>query len=56
LPLLFNFALGIRLLVYVDDLNLSGDNIDTISENTETLIDANMEVGLEVYAEKTKYR
>jgi hypothetical protein len=32
-----------------------GDNIDTIRTNTETLIDANKEVGLEVNAEKSKY-
>jgi hypothetical protein len=30
-------------------------NIDTIKENTETLIDASTEVGLEINAEKTKY-
>jgi hypothetical protein len=29
-------------------------NIDTIEKNTETLIDARKEVGLEVNAEKTK--
>jgi hypothetical protein len=28
---------------------------DTIKKNTETLIDTNKEVGLEVNAEKTKY-
>jgi hypothetical protein len=31
------------------------DNIDTIKENTETLIDASKEIGLEVNTEKTKY-
>jgi hypothetical protein len=36
-------------------LNLLGDNIDTIKKNTETLIDASKEVGLEVNVEKTKY-
>jgi hypothetical protein len=35
-------------------VNLSGDKIDTIKKNTETVIGANKEVGLEVNAEKTK--
>jgi biotin operon repressor len=44
-----------QLLVYADDMNLLGDNIDTIKKNTETLIDTVKEVGLEVKAEKTQY-
>jgi hypothetical protein len=35
-------------------MNLLGDNIDTIKKNTETLIDASMEIGLEINIEKTK--
>jgi hypothetical protein len=44
-----------QLLAYVDDVTLLGDNIDTIKKNTETLIDASKEVGLEVNIVKTKY-
>jgi hypothetical protein len=65
-PLLFNFALeyairkvqetqvGLKLdgthqlLSYTDDVNL-------LEENTESLIDASKEVGLEINVEKTKY-
>jgi hypothetical protein len=43
------------LLAYADDMNLLGDNIDTIEKNTGTLIDASKEVGLEINVEKTKY-
>jgi hypothetical protein len=46
-----------HLLVYVDDLNLLGDDIliDTIKKNKETLIDASKEVGLEINVVETKY-
>jgi hypothetical protein len=44
-----------QLLACADDVNLLGDNIDTINRNRETLIDASKEVGLEVNVEKTKY-
>jgi hypothetical protein len=45
-----------QLLAYADDVNLLGDNVDTIKKNTETLIDASKEVGLEINVDKTKYR
>jgi hypothetical protein len=44
-----------QLLAYSDDVNLLGDNIDTINKNAETLIDAGKELGLEINVEKTKY-
>jgi retron-type reverse transcriptase len=61
-PLLFNIALeyAIRkvqenqvklngthpLLVYADDVNILGDNIDTMKKNTQSITDASKEVGL----------
>jgi hypothetical protein len=42
-------------VLYADDVNLLGDNIDTINKNTETSIDAYKEVGLEINVEKSKY-
>jgi hypothetical protein len=36
-----------HLLAYADGVNLLGDNIDTIKENTETLNDASKDFGLE---------
>jgi hypothetical protein len=44
-----------QLLVYADDVNLLGDNIDTIEKKTLSLIDASKKVSLEVNTEKTKY-
>jgi hypothetical protein len=36
------------MLAYADDVNVLGDNIDTIKNNTKTLIGASKEVGLEI--------
>jgi hypothetical protein len=63
-PLLFNFALkyAIRrvqekqeglngthqLLAYADDINILGENMDTIQKNTEAPLDVSKEVGLKV--------
>jgi hypothetical protein len=41
-------------MVAADNVNLLGDNTDTIKKNTETLIDVSKEVGLEVNTERTK--
>jgi hypothetical protein len=37
-----------QLLVYADDINILGENRDTMQTNTEALLDATKEVGLEV--------
>jgi hypothetical protein len=42
-----------QLLAYADDVNLLGDYIDAIKKNTESLIDASKEIGLEINVEKT---
>jgi hypothetical protein len=44
-----------QLLVYADDVDLLGGNIDTINKKAETLINVIKYVGLQVNAEKTKY-
>jgi hypothetical protein len=44
-----------QLLAYADDVNLLGDNIETINKSTQTLIDGSKEFDLDVYTEKTKY-
>jgi hypothetical protein len=69
LLLLFNFTLeyairrvqGLKLngthqlLANADDVNIVGEDMDTMKKNTEALLDTNKEVGLEVNSEKTTY-
>jgi hypothetical protein len=42
-------------LAYADDVNIPGENIDTIQRNRKALLDASKEEGLEVNPEETKY-
>ena len=44
-----------QLLAYANDVNILGGSIRAVKENTEALVVAAKEIGLEVNADKTKY-
>ena len=43
-----------QLLVYAD-VNMLGENLQTVRENAEIFIKASKDIGLEVNSDKTKY-
>ena len=46
----------LQLLVYADAVSILGESIRTIKKSTEALLVSSKETGLEVNAEKTKYK
>jgi hypothetical protein len=44
-----------QLMIYAGDVKLLGKSTNTIKENTETLLEASRDVGVEINSEKTKY-
>jgi hypothetical protein len=46
---------GTRQLVVYADVNLLDDSVNTIKENTETLLEGSSDISLEINAKKTKY-
>jgi len=45
-----------QLLAYADGVNILGGSIHTLTENAEALVAATRETGLEVSADKSKYK
>ena len=44
-----------QLLAHADDVNILEGSLHTLKENTEALVAATSEIGLEISADKTKY-
>jgi hypothetical protein len=44
-----------QLLVYADDVTILGRSVQNIKKDTEALIVAHKEIGLEINADKTNY-
>jgi len=42
-------------VAYADDVNILAGSVHTVEQNTEALVVATKEIGLEVNADKTKY-
>jgi hypothetical protein len=54
-PVLQRSCDTVQLLVYSDDINLLGDNINTIKENSETPLGTSRDVGLEINLQKIQH-
>ena len=52
---MFGYEWEILAAFYADDVNMLGENLQTIRENAEIFIKASKDIGLEVNSEKTKY-
>jgi hypothetical protein len=44
-----------KLLVYADDINLLGYSLNSVKQNTRSLLEAVRNLSLEINAEKTNY-
>jgi hypothetical protein len=44
-----------QLLFYADDVNILGESVHTVKENTEALLVGSKDSGLKVYVGKTRY-
>jgi len=44
-----------QVMAYADDVNILGGSIHILKENSEALVAATWEIGLEVSADKTNY-
>ena len=45
----------VKIWSYSFDVNMLGENLQTVRENTEVFIEASKDIGLEANYEKTKY-
>ena len=44
-----------QLVVYADDVNILGESVHTVKENSEALVVATKEIGLDVNADKSTW-